>query len=337
MTKEERKKKRLKNIEAKSDNPESPNSHETLKDRKITSLLKENEDQLLEFVANVNKVYQENLKKPAPFMTFVICGNQSTGKSTIMERFVGAVINIVQEGTGTRCPLDTTCIHDDSCTEPQCDLSGVDLKDGGAGKSLPMKDVFERIMTHNRRLANEDRFSTEPLRLIFRSKNVQNMRFVDTPGIIATKGQGQDNREDIKNILKSEISKPNTKLCVLLEPKEFSTNSIIDFCDETFGGRDEWVKDATFLMTKFDKQFGDSRSGSKANRFFEKFEANGIRPHLVLTPTLAKEDLPAEELYEQRQNILDTVNQKEKDCFDAWHDTHQRFLQENPTDEINEL
>ena len=72
-----------------------------------------------------------------------------------------------------------------------------------------------------------------------------------------TKGQGHDIREAIKNILRSAISKPHTKLCVLLEPKEFSTNSIIGFCDETFGGRDKWVNDATFLMTKFYKQFED--------------------------------------------------------------------------------
>ena len=84
-------------------------------DDKFADLLKRNEDQLLAFVAQVNHVYQENLKKDAPFMTFMFCGMQSAGKSTIMERFMNAVLNIVQEGTGTRCPLDTTCIHDAKC------------------------------------------------------------------------------------------------------------------------------------------------------------------------------------------------------------------------------
>ena len=67
-------------------------------DDKIAKLLSQNEDDLLNFVVKVNKVYQEKLKRPAPFMTFVICGMQSTGKSTIMERFMSAVLNIVQEG-----------------------------------------------------------------------------------------------------------------------------------------------------------------------------------------------------------------------------------------------
>jgi GTP1/Obg family GTP-binding protein len=83
-------------------------------DQRFATLLARREDDLLRFVAKVNKVYQELLGKPAPFMTFIFCGMQSAGKSTIMERFLGAVLNIVQKGTGTRCPLDTTCIHDSS-------------------------------------------------------------------------------------------------------------------------------------------------------------------------------------------------------------------------------
>eukprot|EP00923_Selenidium_pygospionis_P053396 GHVN01092496.1.p1 GENE.GHVN01092496.1~~GHVN01092496.1.p1 ORF type:complete len:876 (-),score=178.78 GHVN01092496.1:187-2814(-) len=303
-------------------------------DYATAAMLLHNEDELLEFVANVNRIYQEKLDRPAPFMTFVICGMQSAGKSTVMERFMGAVINIVQEGTGTRCPLDTTCIHDDSSVDPKCDLSGKDLASGSQGKNLSMKDTFERIVSHNQRLAKEDSFSTQPLRLIFRSKAVQNMRFVDTPGIIVNKGQGKDNRDEIKTILRSEIGKPNTKLCILLEPKEFSTNAIIDFCDETFGGRDQWVSDATFLMTKFDKQLEDSRSGSKTNKFFDEFKFNNIHPHLVITPTLPKEDLPPEELYAQRQDLLDTADKKEEERFKNWRDSHKRFLQENPADEL---
>lgn len=67
-------------------------------DSKIATLLSKNEDDLLKFVVKVNKVYQDKLSRPAPFMTFVICGMQSAGKSTIMERFMSAVLNIVQEG-----------------------------------------------------------------------------------------------------------------------------------------------------------------------------------------------------------------------------------------------
>jgi hypothetical protein len=144
----------------------------------IASLLQGNEDVLVNFVAKVNKVYHEKLRKPAPFMTFVLCGVQSAGKSTIMERFLGSVLNIVQEGTGTRCPLDTTCIHDESCLTPTCNLWGAELS--GGGNNISVETVFKLITDHNKKLAALDRFSTEPLRLEFRSSKVQNMRYEPT-------------------------------------------------------------------------------------------------------------------------------------------------------------
>ncbi len=156
-------------------------------DGKFARLLAQDEDVLLSFVAKINKLYQEILRRPAPFVSFVICGMQSSGKSTIMERFLNAPLNIVQEGTGTRCPLDTTCIHDSSLKEPKCELSGEELHDSWAGMDLTTEEVFTAITEHNKWLAEEDKFSTKPLTLVYRASNVQNMRFVDTPGIIANK------------------------------------------------------------------------------------------------------------------------------------------------------
>jgi len=153
-------------------------------------------------------------------------------------------------------------------------------------------------------------------------------RFVDTPGIISNKSTGKDNREDIKHILQAELRKPNTKLCVLLEPKEFATNPIIDFCDETFSGRKNWIENATFLMTKFDKQLDDSRTCSKANNFFIEFQKNECFPHLVITPTLAKEDLPTKELFEARKDLLLKADESEKLRFDEWESGHASFRDE---------
>jgi hypothetical protein len=314
-----------------SDGKQASGTTSADEDHRFANLLSRNEDDLLKFVAQVNKVFQEKLKKPAPFMTFVFCGMQSAGKSTIMERFLNAVINIVQEGTGTRCPLDTTCIHDENCEEPLCDLSGEELKCGGEG--LTVSKVFELITAHNMMLGADDKFG-KAIHLVYRANNVQNMRFVDTPGIISNKSTGKDNREDIKQILISELNKPNTKLCVLLEPKEFATNPIVDFLDESLGGRTNWSTKATYLMTKFDKQLEDSRSSSKANNFFKEFHENECFPYLVITPTLPKEDLPPEELYKERQSLLACADSKEAARFKEWQDGHARFHAEQSGGDI---
>lgn len=286
-------------------------------DSQTAKLLRMNEDELIRIVANINKIYQDKLKRSAPFMTFVFCGMQSAGKSTIMERFLHAVLNIVQQGTGTRCPLDTTCIHDESLSSPVCNLRGAELD--AEKENISGHEVFRLITEVNRKLAAEDRFSTEPLYLEYRANNVQNMRFVDTPGIISTRSEtSADNREEIKKILKSEMRKDNAKLCVLLEPKELQTNPIIDFCDDTFGHREKWINRATFLMTKFDKQIGDLPSANKANDFFRNFHENRCFPHLVITPILEKEDLPSSELYTARRLLLDSASSYEEEKFSAW-------------------
>jgi hypothetical protein len=253
------------------------------------SMLSRNEDEMLQFAAKVNRIYEDVLGCDAPFITFVLCGMQSTGKSTIMERFLNSVLNIVQAGTGTRCPLDTTCIHDSSKTEPSCELSGKGLAKELWGKDLTVQEVFKRINENTAKLVTADSFSTESVRLMFRANNVQNMRFVDTPGIIENISTGsKDNREKIKTIICREVGKPNTKLCVLLEPKEFDTNSIINFCDENFGGRKEWINNATFLMTRCDKHLGDVCTAFKSNQFFNEFFKNKCFPILLLLPSLQK-------------------------------------------------
>ena len=160
--------------------PESPKPDDPVYN--FATDLANREDDLLRFVAKVSEVYQKHLDKKAPFMTYVLVGMQSSGKSTIMERFLGSVLNIVQEGTGTRCPLDITCIHDDDADPPICKLEGDELPEERTGDDLSVSTVFECITEHNRQLASEDRFSVQPIYLVYRSKIVENIRFVDTPG-----------------------------------------------------------------------------------------------------------------------------------------------------------
>jgi hypothetical protein len=176
-------------------------------------------------------------------------------------------------------------------------------------------------------LADKDTFSTRSLKLVYRARNVQNMRFVDTPGIISNQSTGKDNREDIKNILRTEIARANTKLCVLLEATEYAKNPVIDFLDESLDGRSGWSDQAIFLMTKFDKQMEDSRTANKANIFFSEFIKNGIHPHLVITPTLEREDLPPSELFEKRNDLLAMSNRQEEGEFKNWLRRHDQFRQ----------
>jgi hypothetical protein len=161
------------------------------------------------------------------------------------------------------------------------------------------------------------------------------MRFVDTPGIITTQGTGNDNREDIKTILRSEMEKQNSKLCLLLEPKEFQTNDIINFCDETLGGRDKWKDHAICLMNKFDQKMEDTRTANRANGFFKTFHENGCFPFLVMTPTLPNENLTIHELFQDRQKLLASADEKENERFQSWMRGQETYRNQN--EEHNEV
>lgn len=290
------------------------------------------ESQLFTFMHQVNEIYLDLLKQPPPFARYILLGLQSTGKSTQVERLLKFPMNIVAEGTGTRCPLYVTCIHEKTITEAECRLSGCS-KCANADERISLKDVFSKVTTHNKEHVNG--FSNDPLRLSVKSKDVHNMFFVDLPGIITTKGTGDDNRKAIKDILKKEIKVPNTKLLVLLEPKEFATNSIIDFVDETLGKREAWVPKTLFLMTKFDLRTSDSLTGGKTNRFLDEYWANGISPFMVITPTLQKatETMSAEEQYQARQQLLDSAGQFEQGKFSDWRDAMARAFAEDARSE----
>ena len=61
---------------------------------------------------------------------YVLLGMQSSGKSSIVERLIKFPMNVVAEGTGTRCPLYVTCIDDKNAITPECELTGCDACEG---------------------------------------------------------------------------------------------------------------------------------------------------------------------------------------------------------------
>ena len=154
------------------------------------------------------------------------------------------------------------------------------------------------------------------------------------PGIIANTGKGKDNRNDIKAILRAEMAKPNSKLCVILEPVEYASNPVIEFCDESFGENDKWRENSIFLMTKFDKQIGSTRSANSANAFFGEYIDNGITPYLAITETLRNEKKKPEELYKLRQNLLLNADQCEAEKFSGWHREHEETRAESDDDQV---
>ena len=75
----------------------------------------------------------------------------------------------------------------------------------------------------------------------------------------------------LRKMIRIIIKDPRARLCVVLEGKEFDTNPIVDFLDESFSGRQSWIGKAIFVMNKFDILIDDTRTAVRANKFFEPF------------------------------------------------------------------
>lgn len=54
----------------------------------------------------------------------------------------------------------------------------------------------------------------------------------------------------------------------------------------------------------------------------------------MITPTLAKEDLPTDELFKQRKKLLESADREEHAKFDSWLEGHRLFLQNDPGDAL---
>lgn len=237
-----------------------------------------------------------------------------------MERMINLPLNIIQQGTGSRCPLDIICSNDGANAEIHASISGKELNNGEQEVHAELSNLFARIMEHMQNLAKADRFSSEPLRLTIKRQDVKPCRVVDLPGIISNKSTGQiDRRQEIKDMIRSIMVDPKARLCVVLEATEYDKNPIINFLDESFdGNRQAWIGKAMFFMPKFDKVLEDTRTVQRANDFFAKFEQNDIFPHPIITPTLDHEDLPPHELYEVRKKNLEKAGSLENDQFKTW-------------------
>ena len=125
------------------------------------------------------------------------------------------------------------------------------------------------------------------------------------------------------------MTKPNTMMAIILEPKEYSTNTIIDFVDEALTdgtSSRRWIKNAIFVMNKFDLRMPDSETGSKTNKFLDEFWANKLHPFFVFTPSLqaAIDDASPEDQYMEREKLLKGTDETEQALFKRWMTTMDR-------------
>jgi dynamin 1-like protein len=153
-----------------------------------------------------------------------VVGCQSSGKSSVLESFVGK--DFLPRGTGivTRRPLILQLIHDN---DPKAREWGVFLH-------RPDKQFTDFAAIQAEIIAETDRgtgggrnISPLPIRLKLHSPNVLDLTVVDLPGLVKNAVDGQDPAivEQISQMVVSFISKPNALILAVTPATEDLANS----------------------------------------------------------------------------------------------------------------
>ncbi|XP_031721714.1 dynamin-1-like protein isoform X2 [Anarrhichthys ocellatus] len=151
-----------------------------------------------------------------------VVGNQSSGKSSVLESLVGR--DLLPRGTGvvTRRPLILQLVHVDPGAARKNDDGGREGEDWG--KFLHTKnqiytdfeEIRQEIENETERLSGNNKgISDDPIHLKIFSPNVVNLTLVDLPGItkVPVGDQPVDIEVQIKDLILKHIANPN---CIIL-------------------------------------------------------------------------------------------------------------------------
>nr|WGU15254.1 dynamin superfamily protein [Variosea sp.] len=168
-------------------------------------------DGVIPTLGKIQRIIGTSLNYPR----IVVVGNQSAGKSSVLEAIVGE--SFLPKGTNmvTRRPLEITLVRDESAKYFL-------FEDGH--KLHDIDAVRDRLNEENK----DFEFSDSPIRLEVHSPDVQNVTLVDLPGYIhaVTKDQSKDLPKKIQKLCKNYIDKKDNLILVIVSAAEDTAMSV---------------------------------------------------------------------------------------------------------------
>lgn len=145
----------------------------------LNSKQKSNESKnVMLHLANIS----EELGTKFEYPKVAVVGNQSSGKSSVLEAIVGLEIFPKGNNMVTRRPLELAMVRDTSMT------SGFKAQFGSMGRIITsIPDVHAELLARN-----SGNITEEPIYLTITSPNVHNLTVVDLPGFIRVTKAGED-------------------------------------------------------------------------------------------------------------------------------------------------
>ncbi|XP_078089124.1 interferon-induced GTP-binding protein Mx3-like isoform X1 [Mustelus asterias] len=176
-------------------------------------LYTEYEEKIRPYIDLIDSLRELGLEKDLPLPTIAVIGDQSSGKSSVLEMLSEVAL---PRGTGivTRCPLELRLKNGENGSTWKGQLR---YRNASVTLNSP-QEVEEEIKTAQDILAGRTGLSSELISLQVESSCSPNLTLIDLPGIIRvpTGNQPQDIGKMIKNLIKSYIGKEETIILVVI-------------------------------------------------------------------------------------------------------------------------
>ncbi|XP_072441800.1 interferon-induced GTP-binding protein Mx3-like isoform X2 [Chiloscyllium punctatum] len=176
-------------------------------------LYAEYEEKVRPYIDLIDSLRKLGLNKDLPLPTIVVIGDQSSGKSSVLEMLSEVAL---PRGTGivTRCPLELKMKNGTMASQWKGQLTYGDV-------SLTLntpQDVEEEIKKAQKHLAGKTGISSELISLQVESPCAPNLTLIDLPGIIRVPigNQPQDIGNMIKKLIHTYIGKEETIILVVI-------------------------------------------------------------------------------------------------------------------------
>lgn len=143
---------------------------------------KQQKEQLYEAYNLLHSLAQD-FQKPFDATAILIVGQQTGGKSALIEALMGFQFNQVGGGTKTRRPIALRMQYNPRCSQPHCFLT----LDNGKEEARSLKEIQQYIEGENKRLENDELRCFDPREIMVRVEYrfCPNMIVIDTPGLLS--------------------------------------------------------------------------------------------------------------------------------------------------------
>ncbi|XP_017350323.1 interferon-induced GTP-binding protein Mx1-like isoform X1 [Ictalurus punctatus] len=178
------------------------------------SLSEKYEEKVRPYIDLIDSLRPLGVEKDLALPAIAVIGDQSSGKSSVLEALSGVPLPRGGEGIVTRCPLE---LKMKKSRQKDFWHGKIKYKDIERNIADPA-DVERSIRKAQNEIAGALGMSDELIRLEVTSTNAPDLTFIDLPGIVRVpvKGQPEDIEEQIKSLMKKFITKQDTIILVVV-------------------------------------------------------------------------------------------------------------------------